>query len=99
MNFNYLFQRHAQAKFSALLEEDVFVFCLQVCPQADALSLYMFCHLCHTGDDRVLNKDDYLAAGKFFDLRAAFPDLDYRAHDFRIDEVCIDKVIPCSFSS
>uniref|UniRef100_A0A7S2NW89 Uncharacterized protein n=1 Tax=Leptocylindrus danicus TaxID=163516 RepID=A0A7S2NW89_9STRA len=38
------------------------------------------------GDDRVLNKDDYLAAGKFFDLRAAFPDLDYRAHDFRLDE-------------
>jgi len=38
------------------------------------------------GDDRVLSKDDYLAAGKFFDLRAAFPDLDYRAHDFRLDE-------------
>ncbi|KAG7361167.1 hypothetical protein IV203_036267 [Nitzschia inconspicua] len=32
-----------------------------------------------------LGKIDYLAAGKFFDLRSTFPDLDYRAHDFRID--------------
>lgn len=32
-----------------------------------------------------LNKEEYLAAGKFFDLRGAFPDLDYRAHDFRLD--------------
>lgn len=34
---------------------------------------------------KVLGKADYLAAGKFFDLRTAFPDLDFRAHDFRID--------------
>ena len=32
-----------------------------------------------------LNRDEYLAAGQFFDLRKAFPDLDYRAHDFRLD--------------
>jgi hypothetical protein len=32
----------------------------------------------------VLNKEEYLAAGKYFNLRAAFPDLDYRAHDFRL---------------
>eukprot|EP00568_Trieres_chinensis_P010433 CAMPEP_0183301296 /NCGR_PEP_ID=MMETSP0160_2-20130417/7460_1 /TAXON_ID=2839 ORGANISM="Odontella Sinensis, Strain Grunow 1884" /NCGR_SAMPLE_ID=MMETSP0160_2 /ASSEMBLY_ACC=CAM_ASM_000250 /LENGTH=962 /DNA_ID=CAMNT_0025463889 /DNA_START=44 /DNA_END=2932 /DNA_ORIENTATION=+ len=32
-----------------------------------------------------LGKEEYVAAGKFFDLRSAFPDLDYRAHDFRID--------------
>jgi len=32
-----------------------------------------------------LEKDDYLAAGNFFDLRSTFPDLDYRAHDYRID--------------
>ena len=30
----------------------------------------------------VLAKDEYLAAGKFFNLRSTFPDLDYRAHDF-----------------
>jgi hypothetical protein len=33
-----------------------------------------------------LSKTEYLAAGKFFDLRLAFPDYDYRSHDFRIDE-------------
>jgi len=32
-----------------------------------------------------LGKVDYLAAGRFFDLRSSFPDLDYRGHDFRID--------------
>lgn len=32
-----------------------------------------------------LNKEAYLAAGKFFNIRGAFPDLDYRAHDFRLD--------------
>lgn len=37
--------------------------------------------------DTPLNKVDYLAAGRFFDLRSTFPDLDYRAHDYRIDEV------------
>jgi hypothetical protein len=35
--------------------------------------------------EKPLGKVDYLAAGKFFNLRSAFPDLDYRAHDFRID--------------
>ena len=34
--------------------------------------------------DEPLSRTEYLAAGRFFDLRAAFPDLDYRAHDFRI---------------
>lgn len=34
--------------------------------------------------DTALSKTDYIAAGRFFDLRAAFPDLDYRAHDFRL---------------
>jgi len=32
-----------------------------------------------------LRRDEYIAAGQFFDLRSTFPDLDYRAHDFRID--------------
>lgn len=32
-----------------------------------------------------LSKEEYIAAGKFFNLRGAFPDLDYRAHDFRLD--------------
>ena len=32
-----------------------------------------------------LEKDEYLAAGLFFNLRRTFPDLDYRAHDFRLD--------------
>jgi len=32
-----------------------------------------------------LGKVDYLASGKFFNLRTAFPDLEYRAHDFRLD--------------
>lgn len=32
-----------------------------------------------------LSRDEYLAAGQFFNLRKAFPDLDYRAHDFRLD--------------
>jgi hypothetical protein len=36
--------------------------------------------------EKPLGKIDYLAAGRFFNLRAAFPDLDYRAHDFRVDE-------------
>ena len=36
--------------------------------------------------DQPLNKREYLAAGRFFDLRSAFPDLDFRAHDFRLDE-------------
>ena len=33
-----------------------------------------------------LGKVEYLAAEKFFNLRQTFPDLDYRAHDFRVDE-------------
>lgn len=37
--------------------------------------------------DQPLNKVDFLAAGRFFDLRATFPDLDYRAHDYRVDKV------------
>ncbi|KAL7580387.1 hypothetical protein ACA910_004412 [Epithemia clementina (nom. ined.)] len=37
--------------------------------------------------DEPLGKLEYLAAGRFFDLRAAFPDLDYRPHDFRIDDL------------
>jgi hypothetical protein len=35
--------------------------------------------------EKSLGKIDYLAAGKFFNIRGAFPDLDYRAHDFRVD--------------
>jgi len=35
--------------------------------------------------DGKLSKDEYLAAGRFFNIRGAFPDLDYRAHDFRLD--------------
>lgn len=35
--------------------------------------------------EKPLGKVDYLAAGRFFSLRTAFPDLDYRPHDFRID--------------
>lgn len=34
--------------------------------------------------DAPLSKIDYITAGRFFNLRAAFPDLDYRAYDFRI---------------
>jgi len=34
------------------------------------------------------SKREYLAAGRFFDLRSTFPDLDYQAHDFRlVDQV------------
>jgi hypothetical protein len=36
--------------------------------------------------DQPLGKTDYLAAGRFFDLRSAFPDYDYRSYDFRVDE-------------
>lgn len=36
--------------------------------------------------DQSLGKTEYLAAGRFFGLRATFPDYDYRPHDFRIDE-------------
>jgi len=32
-----------------------------------------------------LGKEEYVAAGQFFYLEGAFPDLDYRAHDFRLD--------------
>ncbi|GAX22994.1 hypothetical protein FisN_15Hh109 [Fistulifera solaris] len=44
--------------------------------------------------DKPLDKTDYLAAGRFFDLRAAFPDLNYRAHDFRVDED--DATVRCT---
>jgi len=33
-----------------------------------------------------LSKPEYLAAGQFFCIDGAFPDLNYRAHDFRINE-------------
>ncbi|GAX23391.1 hypothetical protein FisN_15Lh109 [Fistulifera solaris] len=45
--------------------------------------------------DKPLDKTDYLAAGRFFDLRAAFPDLNYRAHDFRID-IDDDATVRCT---
>mmetsp|Transcript_17452 Transcript_17452/g.27397 ORF Transcript_17452/g.27397 Transcript_17452/m.27397 type:complete len:144 (+) Transcript_17452:129-560(+) len=35
-------------------------------------------------DAGVLTKEEYLAAGRYFDLRKSFPDLEYRAHHFRI---------------
>jgi len=31
-----------------------------------------------------LGKEEYIAAGQFFNLRSTFPDLDYRAYDYRI---------------
>jgi hypothetical protein len=40
---------------------------------------------------QVLNKEDYLAAAQFFNLRETFPDLDYRAHDFRIVDSLEDE--------
>ncbi len=46
--------------------------------------------------DTPLDKTDYLAAGRFFDLRAAFPDLNYRAHDFRIDDDDDDATVRCT---
>ena len=36
------------------------------------------------GRTGILNKKEYLYAGQYFDLRRSFPDLDYRAHDFRV---------------
>ena len=36
------------------------------------------------GRTGVLNKNEYLAAGRYFDLRGSFPDLDYNAYDFRV---------------
>ena len=36
------------------------------------------------GRSGILTKDEYLAAGRYFNLRNSFPDLEYRAHDFRI---------------
>jgi hypothetical protein len=36
------------------------------------------------GRTGILNKKEYLVAGQYFDLRGSFPDLDYRAHDFRV---------------
>ena len=35
--------------------------------------------------DKPLGRIDYLAAGRFFNLRGTFPNLDWRCHDFRID--------------
>lgn len=32
-----------------------------------------------------VGKEDYVSAGRFFDIRSAFPDLDYRSYDFRVD--------------
>jgi hypothetical protein len=34
--------------------------------------------------DRPLGKTEYLAALRFFDLRSAFPDYDYRSYDYRV---------------
>ena len=36
------------------------------------------------GRTGILNKNEYLSAAKYFDLRGSFPDLDYRAHGFRL---------------
>ncbi|KAL7535311.1 hypothetical protein ACHAXR_006412 [Thalassiosira sp. AJA248-18] len=36
------------------------------------------------GRTGLLTKEEYLAAGRYFDLRKSFPDLEYRAHDFRV---------------
>lgn len=36
-------------------------------------------------EDTALAKTEFLVAGNFFDVRTAFPDLDYRAYDFRVD--------------
>lgn len=35
--------------------------------------------------DEPVGKEDYVAAGRYFNLRSAFPDLDYRSYDFRVD--------------
>ena len=37
------------------------------------------------GRTGLLNKNEYLAAGRFFNLRRSFPDLEYKAHDFRLE--------------
>ena len=42
--------------------------------------------------DQPLSKTDYVAAGRFFNLRGAFPDLEYRAHDFRV----MDGTVRCT---
>jgi len=36
------------------------------------------------GRTGILTKNEYLTAGHYFDLRSSFPDLEYRAHDFRV---------------
>jgi len=36
------------------------------------------------GRTGILNKNEYLAAGRFFNLRGSFPDLEYRPTDFRV---------------
>eukprot|EP00554_Chaetoceros_debilis_P016589 CAMPEP_0194126628 /NCGR_PEP_ID=MMETSP0150-20130528/60091_1 /TAXON_ID=122233 /ORGANISM="Chaetoceros debilis, Strain MM31A-1" /LENGTH=675 /DNA_ID=CAMNT_0038820501 /DNA_START=31 /DNA_END=2055 /DNA_ORIENTATION=- len=47
----------------------------------------------------ILNKDEYLAAVNFFNLRLTFPDLDYRAHDFRIDPNANDYSLTVRFTA
>lgn len=42
--------------------------------------------------DQPLAKVDYIAAGRFFNLRGAFPDLEYRAYDFRV----MDGTVRCT---
>lgn len=38
----------------------------------------------YDGRTGLLTKNEYLAAMRYFDLRRSFPDLEYRAHDFRV---------------
>lgn len=38
------------------------------------------------GPEGKLDKKKYLAMLQFYNLRGAFPDLDQRAHDFRVDK-------------
>ena len=49
--------------------------------------------------DQPLTKTECLAAGCFFDLRAAFPDLDCRGHDFRIDGERTVRVTCCAMGT
>jgi hypothetical protein len=39
-----------------------------------------------------MDKKAYLAMLGYFNLRGAFPDLDFRAHDFRVDPFEPDRV-------
>jgi len=53
-------------------------------PLSDTNFIWVSGNNINDGRTGILTKNEYLTAGHYFDLRSSFPDLEYRAHDFRV---------------